>query len=370
MLDEIDKLGTDFRGDPSSALLEVLDPEQNDTFSDHYLEIPFDLSKVMFITTANWTEPIPPVLRDRMEVINIPGYTDIEKMQIARKHLIPKQLENHGITSDKLEIDDGALKLVIDGYTREAGLRNLEREIASVMRKVARKIATGHNKKITINEKSINDLLGARKFTREALIRHSKVGIIPGLAYTAYGGEILYVEATSMNGDEKLHLTGHLGTVMKESALAALSFIRSNQKELGVDETAFKGRSFHIHVPSGATPKDGPSAGITMAVALSSLLTNRAPRPQLALTGEITLRGQLLAIGGLKEKLLAAYRSGITTVVLPEDNRKDTHDLAPEIKKAITFKFFEEILPVIKYVLDSSTSKSKTSTAKSKNKKK
>ena len=360
MLDEIDKLGTDFRGDPSSALLEVLDPEQNDSFSDHYLEITFDLSKVMFITTANWTEPIPPVLRDRMEVINIPGYTDIEKMQIARRHLIPKQLDNHGITADKLEIDDGALKLVIDGYTREAGLRNLEREIASVMRKVARKIATGHNKKIFVTEKSINNLLGARKFTREALIRHSKVGIIPGLAYTAYGGEILYVEATSMSGDEKLHLTGHLGTVMKESAMAALSFIRSNQKELGVDESSFKERSFHIHVPSGATPTDGPSAGITMAVALASLLTNKAPRPQLALTGEITLRGQLLPIGGLKEKLLAAYRSGITTVVLPEDNRKDTSDLAPEIKKAITFKFFDEILPVIKYVLDSPSQKSKT----------
>jgi ATP-dependent Lon protease len=305
-----------------------------------------------------------------MEVINIPGYTDIEKMQIARRHLIPKQLENHGITAEKLEIEDGALKLIIDGYTREAGLRNLEREIASVMRKAARKIATGHTKKITVAEKTIADLLGARKFTREALIRHSKVGIVPGLAYTAYGGEILYVEATSMNGDEKLHLTGHLGTVMKESAMAALSFIRSNQKELGIDESAFKDRTFHIHVPSGATPKDGPSAGITMAVALASLLTNRAPRPQLALTGEITLRGQLLPIGGLKEKLLAAYRSGITTVVLPEDNRKDTGDLAPEIKKAITFRFFDEIQPVIKYVLNSSSKRSKTARAQAGKRKK
>ena len=370
ILDEIDKLGTDFRGDPSSALLEVLDPEQNDSFSDHYLEIPFDLSKVMFITTANWTEPIPPVLRDRMEVINIPGYTDIEKVQIARRHLIPKQLENHGITADKLEFDDAALKEIIDGYTREAGLRNLEREIASVMRKVARKIASGNNKKISVTEKSIGGLLGSRKFTREALVRQSKIGVVPGLAYTAYGGEILFVEATSMKGDDKLHLTGHLGTVMKESALAALSFIRSNQEELGIDGSEFDKRSFHIHVPSGATPKDGPSAGITMAVALASLLTKRAPKPQLALTGEITLRGQLLPIGGLKEKLLAAYRSGITTVILPEDNRKDTEELPSEIKKSISFKFFDEILPVIKYVLDSTSRKSKTSSSKTRKKKK
>ncbi len=360
MLDEIDKLGTDFRGDPSSALLEVLDPEQNDSFSDHYLEITFDLSKVLFITTANWTEPIPPVLRDRMEVISIPGYTDIEKMQIARRHLIPKQLDNHGITTVQLEMDDAAIKEIIDGYTREAGLRNLEREIASVMRKVARKIANGNNKKINVTEKSIGELLGARKYTREALVRQSKIGVVPGLAYTAFGGEILFVEATSMKGDDKLHLTGHLGTVMKESALAALSFIRSNQAELGIAENEFDKRSFHIHVPSGATPKDGPSAGITMAVALASLLTKKAPKPQLALTGEITLRGQLLPIGGLKEKLLAAYRSGISTVILPEDNRKDTEELPSEIKKSIAFKFFDEILPVIKYVLDRSSQKSKT----------
>ncbi|MGH8015156.1 MAG: endopeptidase La [Candidatus Zixiibacteriota bacterium] len=369
MLDEIDKLGTDFRGDPSSALLEVLDPEQNDSFSDHYLEIPFDLSKVMFITTANWTEPIPPVLRDRMEVINIPGYTDIEKMQIAKRHLLPKQLENHGITVEKLEFEDNALKELIDGYTREAGLRNLEREIASVMRKIARKIASGNNKKITITKKLLEDLLGPRRFTREALIRQSKIGVIPGLAYTAFGGEVLYVEATSMNGEERLNLTGHLGEVMKESAQAALSFIRSNQKELGINENEFENRSFHIHVPSGATPKDGPSAGITLAVALASLLKREAPKKQLALTGEITLRGQLLPIGGLKEKLLAAYRSGITTVVLPEDNRKDTFELPPEIKKTVTLKFFDEMLPVIKYVLNGSSSK-KTSSKKNKTRKK
>jgi len=361
MLDEIDKLGTDFRGDPSSALLEVLDPEQNDSFSDHYLEIPFDLSKVMFITTANWTEPIPPVLRDRMEVINIPGYTDIEKMQIAKRHLIPKQLENHGITDAKLSFDDAGLKELIDGYTREAGLRNLEREIASVMRKIARKIATGNRKKIKISQKSLKDLLGPRKFTREALIRHSKIGVVPGLAYTAFGGEILYIEATSMKGDEPFKLTGHMGDVMKESAQAALSFIRSNQKELKIDESQFENQSFHIHVPSGATPKDGPSAGITMAVALASLLTQKAPKARLALTGEITLRGQLLPIGGLKEKLLAAYRTGITTVILPEDNRKDAVELPPEIKKTVTLKFFDEILPVIKYVLNGSSPKTTSS---------
>jgi len=370
MLDEIDKLGTDFRGDPSSALLEVLDPEQNDSFSDHYLEIPFDLSKVMFITTANWTEPIPPVLRDRMEIIDIPGYTDIEKMQIAKRHLIPKQLENHGIAADKLEFNDAAIQELIDGYTREAGLRNLEREIASVMRKVARRIASGHNRKIAISDASIKELLGPRKFTREVLTRQGKIGVVPGLAYTAFGGEVLFIEATSMNGEEKLNLTGHLGTVMKESAMAALSFIHSNQKQLGIDESEFENRSFHIHVPSGATPKDGPSAGITMAVALASLLAQKPPRPQLAMTGEITLRGQLLPIGGLKEKLLAAYRSGIATVIIPEENRKDTEDLPREIKKNITFKFFDEILPAIKYTLDSSPRKSKTVNTKTRKKNK
>jgi ATP-dependent Lon protease len=370
MLDEIDKLGTDFRGDPASALLEVLDPEQNDSFSDHYLEISFDLSKVMFITTANWPEPIPPVLRDRMEIINIPGYTDIEKLQIARRHLIPKQLDNHGIDEKKIELKDSAIKEIIDGYTREAGLRNLEREIASVMRKVARRIATGYNRKVTVNNKSIREMLGPPKFTREVLFRQGKTGVIPGLAYTSSGGDVLFVEATSMNGEEKMHLTGHLGTVMKESALAALSFVHANQKELGIEESEFKGKNFHIHVPSGATPKDGPSAGITMAVALASLLTKKPPRPRLAMTGEITLRGQLLPIGGLKEKLLAAYRMGITTVILPEDNRKDTIDLPAEIKKKVTFKFFEEILPAIKFSLNISATSKRTKKARPQKKKK
>ena len=352
MLDEIDKLGTDFRGDPASSLLEVLDPEQNDAFSDHYLEIDYDLSKVMFITTANWTEPIPAVLRDRMEMINIPGYTDLEKMQISKRHLIPKQLENHGIPKNKIEFKDSSITEIIDGYTREAGLRNLEREIASVIRKIARRIATGYKGKSSLTEKSIRKLLGPRRFTREVLSRKNKVGVVPGLAYTSVGGEILFVEATSMSGEEKLILTGQLGSVMKESAMAALSFIRSNNEELGISEAAFVKRVFHIHVPAGATPKDGPSAGITMVVSLASLLSNRPIKPMMAMTGEITLRGQLLPIGGLKEKLLASYRAGVTTVVLPEGNRKDTIDLPAEIKNNISFKFFDEVLPVIRYALD------------------
>jgi len=352
MLDEIDKLGADFRGDPSSALLEVLDPEQNNTFSDHYLEIPFDLSPVMFITTANWMEPIPHVLRDRMEVIPIPGYTDMEKLAIARRHLIPKQLENHGLTAENLSFEDSAIKAVIDGYTREAGLRNLEREIASVARKAARKVAMGSKKKISVDDKGIAKLLGPKKFVREALSRKGQVGVVPGLAYTATGGELLFIEATSMAGKRELTLTGHLGDVMKESAQAALSFIRSNSAEFDILPDAVENREIHIHVPSGATPKDGPSAGIAMVVALASLLTRRPVKPCLAMTGEITLRGQILPIGGLKEKLLAAYRAGIDTVLLPEDNRKDTTELPPEIKKGIKLKFFSEALAAVKFALE------------------
>ena len=352
MLDEIDKLGSDFRGDPSSALLEVLDPEQNDSFSDHYLEIPFDLSKVMFITTANWTEPIPHVLRDRMETIRIPGYTDLEKLRIARKHLLPKVLENHGITPAKLAINDAAIKLIIDGYSREAGVRNLERELASVTRKSARRIANGFKKKISIGAVEIPKLLGPKRFIREALTRQGKVGIVPGLAYTSVGGELLFVEATAMESNKHLlTLTGQLGDIMKESTQAALSFVRSHNKELKIDTTTLDKREIHIHVPAGATPKDGPSAGITMAVALASILSERAVKPFLAMTGEITLRGQLLPIGGLKEKLLAAYRGGIKMVILPEENRKDAAELPAEIKKAVKLKFFSEALPAVKFAL-------------------
>ncbi|RKX29609.1 MAG: endopeptidase La [Candidatus Zixiibacteriota bacterium] len=352
MLDEVDKLGSDFRGDPSSALLEVLDPEQNDSFSDHYLEISFDLSKVMFITTANWLEPIPPVLRDRMETIRLPGYTDLEKLAIAKRHLIPKQLDNHGLTVKNLALADSAIKAIIDSYTREAGLRNLEREIASVARKAARKVATGGGrKKIKVTGKDIPKLLGPERFSREVLSRQGLVGVVPGLAYTSVGGELLFIEATSMPGKAKLTLTGQLGDVMKESALAALSFIRSNCHELKIDPKVFEDHEIHIHVPAGATPKDGPSAGITIVVALASLLTGRPVKSFMAMTGEITLRGTILPIGGLKEKLLAAYRAGIKSVLLPEDNRKDAQELPPEIKKGIKLKFFSELFPAVKYAL-------------------
>ncbi|MFQ5454089.1 MAG: endopeptidase La, partial [Candidatus Zixiibacteriota bacterium] len=371
MLDEIDKIGSDFRGDPSAALLEVLDPEQNDSFSDHYLEVPFDLSRVMFITTANWLEPIPAVLNDRMEIINLPGYTDIEKLEIAKRHLIPKQLINHGLTNDNLKFQDSAIKSLIDNYTREAGLRNLEREIASVSRKAARKVASGYKKKININAKDIPGMLGPIKFIREGLKRHGCIGVVPGLAYTAAGGEILFIEATYMDGRNNLTLTGHLGSIMKESAQAALSFIKSNCKILNIPKESFENKDIHIHVPSGAIPKDGPSAGITMVVALASLFSQSRVRPGLAMTGEITLRGQILPIGGLKEKLLAAYRAGIKTVLLPEENRKDIIELPPEIKKNVKLKFFSEALSAVKFALDSKKpkrkSKSITKRAKIKN---
>jgi ATP-dependent Lon protease len=364
MLDEIDKLGSDFRGDPASALLEVLDPEQNDTFTDHYLDVPFDLSKVMFITTANWLEPIPPVLLDRMEVIQIPGYTDIEKLAIARRHLIPKQLENHGLTKTSLVIEDSAVKMLIDCYTREAGLRNLEREIASVTRKIARKIASGTKGLNTVTGRTIPKLLGPQRFSREVVVRQGRIGVVPGLAYTSVGGDVLFIEATSMPGKNTLTLTGHLGNVMKESAQAALSFIRSNAAELGIEQNAFESRDLHIHVPAGATPKDGPSAGIAMTVALASLYTRRPVKPCLAMTGEITLRGELLAIGGLKEKLLGAVRAGVETVILPEDNRKDIVEMPPEIKKKLTIKYFTEVMPAVKFALDGTCKKARKITTK------
>ncbi|MBD3257685.1 endopeptidase La, partial [candidate division GN15 bacterium] len=365
MLDEIDKLGSDFRGDPASALLEVLDPEQNDTFTDHYLDVPFDLSRVMFITTANWAEPIPHVLRDRMELIRIPGYTDIEKMAIAKRHLIPKQLDNHGLGKDHIAFKDEGVKAIIDGYTREAGLRNLEREIASVIRKVARKVATGSKKKSSIDGKAVSRLLGPRRFSHEVLSRQGRLGVVPGLAYTAVGGELLFVEATHMEGRASLTLTGQLGDVMKESARAALSFVRSNAEDLKVDPKLFDRSEFHIHVPAGATPKDGPSAGITMTVALASLLTRRPVKSCLAMTGEITLRGELLPIGGLKEKLLAAARGGVKTVILPAENKKDTVDIPPEIKKKLKFRFFSDVLSAVRFALDKAPQKARSSTKSS-----
>lgn len=357
LLDEVDKIGSDFRGDPASALLEVLDPEQNNTFSDHYLDIPFDLSKVMFITTANWLEPIPDVLRDRMEIVRLPGYTDIEKLKIAKQHLIPRQLENHGVTKANMSFTDAAIKTLIDGYTREAGLRNLEREIAAVTRKVARRVAGGTKKKLEIQPKDIAKMLGPVKFTRDVLDRQGRIGVVPGLAYTSVGGEVLFIEATAMEGKQSLMLTGHLGDVMKESAHAALSFVRSNANGLGVETDAFKSKDVHIHVPAGATPKDGPSAGISMAVALASLFTARPVKPCLAMTGEITLRGELLPIGGLKEKMLAATRLGVEQLLLPEGNRKDISEIPPEIKKKLKIKFFSDVLTAIKFALDKPVTK-------------
>jgi ATP-dependent Lon protease len=359
MLDEVDKIGADFRGDPASALLEVLDPEQNDSFSDHYLEVPFDLSKVMFITTANLLDPIPAVLRDRMEIIRIPGYTDLEKLQIAKRHLIPKQFKNHGITRTRLGIKDTAVLKIINNYTRESGLRNLEREIAAICRKVARRIVSGQTRRHSIDGKNIRKYLGPERVTREELARVGQIGIAAGLAWTSVGGELLYVEATAMEGKKELTLTGSLGDVMKESAMAALSYVRSNADKLGIPCGFCGDHEIHIHVPSGATPKDGPSAGITMATALASLLSGRPVKPDVAMTGEITLRGEVMAIGGLKEKLLAAHRVGIKTVILPRENKKDLGEVPSEIKKEIKFKFVTHVGDVLKTALEKDDIKSK-----------
>lgn len=364
MLDEVDKLGTDFRGDPASALLEVLDPEQNDSFSDHYLEVPFDLSKVMFITTANLLDPIPPVLRDRMEIIRIPGYTDLEKLEIAKRHLIPKQLDNHGISKSRLDLKDSAILKMVNGYTRESGLRNLEREIAGVCRKVARKIAAGSSTSFSISDRNLRNYLGPEKFSGSVLSRSGEVGVVPGLAWTSTGGEILYIEATAMHGKKNLILTGSLGEVMKESAMAALSYVRSNCEKIGFDSKACDDREIHIHVPAGATPKDGPSAGVTIATALASLLSHRKVKPYLAMTGEITLRGEVMKIGGLKEKLLAAYRAGIKTVIVPKDNKNDLIEIPKEIKKGLKFIYAGRASEVLKHALEDDPPKKKKASRK------
>ncbi len=352
MLDEIDKVGKDFRGDPASALLEVLDPEQNNSFSDHYLDVPFDLSRVFFITTANILDTIPDVLRDRMEVIRIPGYTDLEKVQIARRYLVPRELDNHGLTGSNLVIRDAALKKAINDYTRESGVRNLNREIATVCRKVARKVAEGSKQKFIVTRSNLSEFLGPAKYLRESVERVGKIGIAPGLAWTSAGGEVLYIEATKMAGTKQLILTGHLGEVMKESVQAALSFIRSRADRLGIEDRAFEKCDIHVHVPAGAVPKDGPSAGITMATALASLMTCRAVKPKIAMTGEITLRGSVLPIGGLKEKLLGAYRAGIKTVIVPESNSKDTQDLPKELVDNLNIVFVKTIDQVFDIALE------------------
>jgi ATP-dependent Lon protease len=349
VLDEIDKLGHDFRGDPASALLEVLDPEQNSSFSDHYLEVTFDLSKVLFIATANQLDPIPWALRDRLEIIELPGYTRQEKKMIARKFLVPKQLDDHGLTNDRCEVTDDALFEIVDSYTREAGVRNLEREIGSVCRAVAVKVAEGQAKDHeVIDPAMVEEVLGPKKFVSEVAERVGEPGVATGLAWTAVGGDILFIEATQMPGKGKLTLTGQLGDVMKESVTAALSFVRGRAAALGLDPGNFlENKDLHVHVPAGAVPKDGPSAGVTMYTALVSLLTGVPVRPDVAMTGEITLRGNVLQIGGLKEKLLAAHRAGIKRVIIPDRNVKDLIDVPEEVKKEmeiLSVKRMDEVL--------------------------
>ncbi|HVE16110.1 MAG TPA: endopeptidase La, partial [Chthoniobacterales bacterium] len=351
MLDEIDKVGMDFRGDPSAALLEVLDPEQNNTFTDHYLGVPFDLSEVMFITTANLIDPILPALRDRMEIIEIPGYTEEEKLGIAQRYLIPRQLNEHGITEKHVKIAEAAIRQIIMHYTREAGVRNLEREIANVMRKVAKKVAEGKGLGFPVNAGNLNKYLGVPKFVPESELEKDEIGVATGLAWTESGGDVLYIEATVMKGKGVLTLTGHLGDVMKESAQAALSYVRSREKSLGINPDMFTKQDLHIHVPAGAIPKDGPSAGITMATAIASALAQVPVRRDLAMTGEITLRGRVLPIGGLKEKILAAKRAKLTSVILPKRNRKDLDEIPKHILKGIQLVFADTMDDVMKVAL-------------------
>jgi ATP-dependent Lon protease len=352
MLDEIDKLGMDFRGDPSSALLEVLDPEQNFSFQDHYLDVPFDLSKVMFITTANYLEPVPPALKDRMEVIELVGYTEEEKLEIAKRHLIPKQIRENGLTLEQISFEDAAILLVARSYTHEAGVRNLERELGRVCRKVARTITEGLTGLTEITSAKVGELLGPEKFFSEVAERTMEPGVAIGLAWTPNGGDILFIEATRMAGKKGLTLTGHLGDVMKESAQAALSYIRSRADRLGIPADFFENCDLHIHVPAGAIPKDGPSAGITMATALASLLTGRPVRSHLAMTGEMTLRGRVMPIGGVKEKVLAARRAGVTTIILPKRNEKDLEDVPANVQQELKFHFVETIDEVLDFALE------------------
>jgi len=368
MLDEIDKLGMDFRGDPSSALLEVLDPEQNNSFVDHYLAVPFDLSKVMFVCTGNVADTIPSALKDRMEIIYLSGYTEEEKLQIAKKYLIPKQLEEHGINFSILKISDKAIRYITTHYTREAGVRNLEREIANLCRKVAKYIAEGKKKKFYITAQKVPKFLGAPKYLPEEELKKEEVGVATGLAWTEAGGDVIYVEATIMKGKGNLILTGQLGDIMKESAQAALSYVKSKAKELKIDEKLFSNSDLHIHVPAGAIPKDGPSAGITMVSAIASVFTGKPLRKDVAMTGEITLRGRVLPIGGLKEKVLAAKRMGIKTVIIPKRNKKDLDELPKYVKEGMKFVLVETMDEVLKHVFSKAKIKtqSKKVVAKSK----
>jgi len=351
MMDEVDKIGADFRGDPSSALLEVLDPEQNNAFRDHYLGVPFDLSNVMFICTANLTDTIQPAFLDRMELIRLSGYTEDEKLEIAKRHLVPKQLEEHGLSPENLVFTDPALKAIVNNYTREAGLRNFEREIAQVSRKVARKVAEGQAETVRVTPGLLGKFLGAAKTLPEERLKKDAVGIATGLAWTATGGDVLFVEASIMKGKGRLTLTGQLGDVMKESAQAALSWARSHARAHGIKDEVFALNDLHVHVPEGAIPKDGPSAGITMATAILSALTGRAVRAGLAMTGEITLRGQVLPIGGLKEKILAARRARIETIVCPKLNKKDLDEVPVHLRRGMSFHLVDDVEEVLALAL-------------------
>ncbi|MHC4115907.1 MAG: endopeptidase La [Planctomycetota bacterium] len=353
MLDELDKIGSDFRGDPASALLEVLDPEQNFSFTDHYLDQPFDLATVMFIGTANYTEPVPPALRDRMEVIELPGYTETEKLGIARKYLVPRQLEENGLGKQQCTIRDEAILAMIKGYTREAGVRNLERNIAAVCRAVATEIARDKKRRATIGKRNLAAILGPAQFESELALRTGIPGVATALAYTPVGGELLFIESASMPGKGQLQLTGQIGDVMKESAQAAFSIVRANAKKLKIDPERLGRHDYHIHVPAGAIPKDGPSAGVAMFTSLVSLLIGKPTRPEVAMTGEITLRGLVLPVGGLKEKILAAKQAGIKTVILPERNTKDIPEIPKEAKKGIEFKFIKRTRDALKIAINS-----------------
>ncbi len=359
MLDEIDKLGSDFRGDPSSAMLEVLDPEQNDSFSDHYLEVDFDLSKVMFITTANYQDAIPPALRDRMEILDFSGYIEDEKIKIAQRHLLPKQIEENGLTKNEVSIDKAAISELVRSYTRESGVRNLEREIANVLRKVARDMVEKTIKKIRVTKAKVLDYLGAPRFYSELAERTTKPGVVTGLAWTAAGGDILFIESSKMKGKGNLTLTGQLGDVMKESATAALTYVRSHTDILCIPEDFHEKTDIHVHVPAGAIPKDGPSAGVSMFTSIVSLLTDKPVMNKLAMTGEITLRGNVLPIGGVKEKVTAAHRSGIKHIILPDHNKKDLEEIPNHIKKDLNFYFAKEIMDVIDVALPGLNGKKK-----------
>ena len=351
LFDEIDKIGNDYRGDPASGLLEVLDPEQNSTFTDHFLDVPFDLSKVLFVTTANTTQSIPPPLLDRMEVIRISGYTDEEKLQIALKHLLPKQIEEHGLNEKNIEIDESAIKGIIDFYTREAGVRNLERNIANICRKAAKKIVEENIELVEINGENLHEYLGGKKYRFDLLDEENQIGVANGLAWTEVGGETLSVEVNTMKGTGKTQLTGKLGDVMKESAMTGISYIRANSKILNIKPDFYKEIDIHIHVPEGAIPKDGPSAGITIATAVVSALSNTPIDRELAMTGEVTLRGRVLPVGGVKDKVLAANRMGIKKILLPADNHKDLDDIPEDIRNKIEFVMVKDMNQVLDHAL-------------------